>query len=69
MLVTKYKVKMIWLDVGQSQGHFILEIKVGNTEWKGIQHHQPKTIKTNLENIHHLFRCQCAQQRKATSPK
>ena len=37
------------------QEHFIPEIKVGNTEWKGIQHHQPKTIKANLENIHHLF--------------
>ena len=33
----------------------ILEIKVGNTEWRGIQHCQPKTIKADLENIHHLF--------------
>lgn len=58
-LVTKHKVKMAgcWPKSRQiemreknknllyCQENFMLEIKVGNTEWRGIQHHQPETIK------------------------
>ena len=31
-------------DLLYGKENFVLEIKVGNTEWKGIQHHQPETI-------------------------